>query len=127
MENHWTENRWVLLGTFTVIGFALLVITIVLVDRLVKLKCHKCNIRIASIKMANTYKAPYQDASSAELYVGKYICSVCWEVLKETGLNVEGTWLFGATVEYLKNTPNSLAVLISIGAFIVAIVSLTLN
>ena len=66
----------------------------------------------------------FEEAGVDTLYGDKHVCSACWEELKQKGFSIDGNWAPGAITEYLKNTPNAIAILISVGALVVSIVAL---
>ena len=66
----------------------------------------------------------YAAAGANVLYGGKHVCSVCWESLRELGFSTDGNWAPGTIMEYLKTTPNFIAVLISLGALVVSVIAL---
>ncbi len=91
------------------------------------IQCRRCRIRLASVKVddANRLSSQaYADAGVDVLYGGGHVCSVCWQELKDKGFPTGGNWAPGAIVEYLKNTPNFMALFISGGALAVAIIAL---
>ena len=90
--------------------------------------CDKCQLRIASIKIP-----PMRFLSSRRLEVlgdnsdllDSTVCSNCWE----DGLNhidfpeAGRTWWFGATVEYVKNTPAFIALALSLVSLLLGILN----
>ena len=91
------------------------------------LQCRRCSIRLASVKVNDANRLSsrvYADAGVDVLYAGRHVCSECWEELKDKGFSTGGTWAPGATVEYLKTTPNFIAIFISVGALVVSIIAL---
>lgn len=91
------------------------------------LKCRRCGLHVASVKpggITGISATRYELLGSDTLYSERPVCSVCWQELAVKGFPRGETWWTGATVEYLKNTPNSVAVLISVGSLIVAIIAL---
>ena len=49
---------------------------------------------------------------------------MCWGALVEFGLYNRGNWAPGAVVEYLKTTPNFIALFISVAALVLSTVAL---
>ena len=91
------------------------------------LQCRRCSIRLASVKVDDANRLSpraYADAGVDVLYGGRHVCSGCWEELKDKGFSTGGNWAPGSIVEYLKTTPNFLALFISVGALVVAIIAL---
>ena len=94
---------------------------------LVKARCTRCKLHIASVKMDSKVflsTQEYELIGEDRRYGGECVCSACWEELKELGFDTTGNWTPGATAEYLKNTPNFITVFISVGALIVAVIAL---
>lgn len=90
-------------------------------------QCPKCLTRIASVKVgpiADLSSAEYEAAAGNRLYGGRRVCSGCWEALEDLGFRTTGNWAPGAIVEYLKTTPNFIAIFISVGALVVSIIAL---
>ena len=89
-------------------------------------QCPRCSTRIASVKISDRSLSPsrYEAAGSDRVYVGKHVCSVCWGALEELGFNNSGNWAPGAVVEYLKTTPNFIALFISVAALVLSTVAL---
>ncbi len=105
-------------------GFLWAFITI-LIPNIVK--CPRCLFRIASVKVSDTSSLSAQEYAAAGVdrdYKGKHVCSDCWGELRTLGYHTTGNWGLGATAEYLKNVPNFLAMLISVGALVVSVVAL---
>ena len=94
-------------------------IAFTIVSWIIDLRCPKCRFRIASVKFNSRHSS---------FYASKAVCSSCVREIQneETGLTVQGTWWIGASVEYLKNTPNFIAIWIAIGALVVSIVGIAL-
>ena len=91
------------------------------------LRCPKCTIHLASVKVrdvSSLSSQQYAAAGANVLYGGKHVCSVCWESLRELGFSTDGNWAPGTIMEYLKTTPNFIAVLISVGALVVSVIAL---
>ena len=91
------------------------------------LKCERCRIRIASLRAGSVSSigpGRFERLGTDTIYSRKKICSHCWEQLEDKGFPSSETWGPGATAEYLKSTPNFLALFISIGALIVSIIAL---
>ena len=91
------------------------------------LRCPRCNIRVASVNVADTSDLSppgYEYAQQDRLYIGRHVCSVCWEKMEQLGFSASGNWALGATVEYLKNNLSLIGVLIAVGALVVSILSL---
>lgn len=58
------------------------------------------------------------------LYGGKHVCSKCWDQLSELKFSNDGNWAPGTIAEYMKDTPNPIAVLIAVGTLVVSIIAL---
>ena len=67
-----------------------------------------------------TYEKHSNDANLSNTKV----CSDCRKYLQEIDFPIMGTWMIGALVEYLKNTPTFLAVFISLASLILSMVAL---
>ncbi len=87
-------------------------------------KCYRCNLRIASVKSRDVTSLSTTHIAKLGRYVGQKLCSDCWKELDTDDFPTGQTWLLGATIEYLKSTPNFIALFISIGALAVAIIAL---
>ena len=91
------------------------------------LKCRRCRLHVASVKTGDLItisSTRYEQLGIDKIYSKRPVCSTCWQDLAAKEFPTGETWWTGATVEYLKNTPNSVAVLISVGSLIVAIIAL---
>ena len=91
-------------------------------------QCPRCKIHISSVKVGRaSLSFLREDAPETRdnmRYEDSYVCSICWEELKEMGFGTDGTWTAGALVEYLKSTPNFITVLVALAALVVSIVAL---
>ena len=93
----------------------------------VLVQCPRCKLRIASVKVGIRTPTPTEGDPTIPrggYYLGRYICGECWADLKEVGLDTDGNWMPGTVVKYVKDTPGSLAVFISLGALIVSVFAL---
>ena len=91
------------------------------------LQCPRCKVHVASIKVSDVGTLSvenYQRAGRDREYGGGHVCSECWPDLKGHGFWTMGNWAPGAIVEYLKDTPNFIAIFISVGALVVSVVAL---
>ena len=87
-------------------------------------KCYRCNLRIASVKTRDVTTLSTPLIAKLGSYVGQRLCSDCWRELGLGDSSLGQTWLLGATIEYLKGTPNFITLFISLGALVVAIIAL---
>ena len=91
------------------------------------LKCVKCRIRIASIKVPQLLSPSprrLEELGDGARFLDSRICSKCWEDdLKIFNFPTIIGWWPGATVEYLKNTPAFLAFLFSIASLALGILN----
>lgn len=91
------------------------------------LKCQKCGIRLASIRIYSDGRVTESEArrygENVE-YLGAKVCSTCWDnELNEIGFVMQLSWFPGAFVEYLKNTPAFLAFIMATAAFVLSLVN----
>ena len=121
----------VLILLAAMVGGAILFMVSALKDIIGWMKCEKCKVRLASIKIdrlhtPTTYRL--ERLGDGTEYLDSHVCSVCWDrdlVRYDYPSTVIGTWFVGATVEYLKNTPALFAVVISLASLGLSILSLT--
>ena len=117
----------IVIGVLLLGSLSVMVILIVFVGIPYAVQCPRCRFRIASVKVSSTSSLSsqeYQLAGGDRRYGGEHICSTCWGDLNKLGFFTTGNWAPGATIEYLKTTPNFIAVLISVGALVVSIVAI---
>ena len=82
------------------------------------MKCKKCELRIPSVKIQQYW---FLDSEKIEALgwdgrrlVGEKVCSKCWEDdLKDLPFEGINRWGWGTVVEYVKNTPAFLALMLS--------------
>ena len=92
-----------------------------------RLRCPRCRIRVASIKVEGGADLSPQSCryNPGDMRCGVgIVCSACWEELKHWGFSASGNWAPGAIAEYLKNNPSSIGVFIALGALVVSIMVL---
>ena len=91
------------------------------------LKCQKCRIRLASIRIYNAGQVTESDARTYGKnvkYLGAKVCSTCRDnELVKVGFLLQLNWFPGAFVEYLKNTPAFLAFIMATAAFLLSLVN----
>ena len=118
----------VIIAAFLTSGLTILIAGCVHSFNPVWLRCPRCKIRMASIKVASaTGLSPqaYRYARDDMRYRGDKVCSSCWEELEQAGFVANGNWALGAIVEYLKDNPNWIGILIAVGALVVSIMALS--
>ena len=111
-------------GLVIILLFGVAIWTFIIADWI---KCTKCRIRIASIKI------PHLSYISARLvgeledhakFLNSKVCSKCWEDdLKQLPFPLVGAWWPGAIAEYFKNTPSFLAFVLSIASLALGILN----
>ena len=91
------------------------------------IKCSKCNIRIASIRIPNFLflnARRIEELGDDVEFLNSSVCSKCWEEdLKGLPFPSIKGWWPGATVEYFKNTPSLLAFVLSIASLMLGVMN----
>ena len=87
----------------------------------------RCRTRIASIRTSDITsfgRSTRESVGDNMRFSNKKVCSGCKKFLEETDFPIQGIWFTGALVEYLKNTPTFLAVIVSIAALALSVIAL---